>query len=155
MKKIKYYLTHKDSKKIRIELIKRDIFYINDLTKMFSLSKAHFPSIINGREPCTQYFFDCMNELGIDVKSLCDFKIVEPKKPYYLTENDVINIKIEMLKLRIKNIKQLAIKIGYSQSNIASIFKGKNPYNKGVDEALKSIGINVIKIYDEEEQEND
>ena len=76
---------------------------------------------------------------------------IKYKTLYFLEEEEEFDIRIEVLKLKIRSLSELGKKIGYSTSTVSATLNGNRPYTKEFDKALKSIGINVIKIYDEEE----
>ena len=71
-------------------------------------------------------------------------------KRYYLTEEEATEIRVEMLRKGYRTVVSLTKDIPFSESYIGGILRGVIPYPKIFDDALKSLGINVVHVYDEE-----
>ena len=76
-------------------------------------------------------------------------------KRYYLSEEESIEIRVAMLRKGYRTIVSLSEATKFSEGYIGNILRGGTPYPKIFDDALKSLGIDVIHIYDKEEEQNE
>ena len=75
-------------------------------------------------------------------------KFTRNKIVYFLTEDEEFAIRIKILELGYTSISEVARKINYKPTHLADVIAREKGYSKSIHEKLKSIGIDVVRIYD-------
>lgn len=75
-------------------------------------------------------------------------KFTRNKIVYFLTEDEEFAIRIKILELGYTSISEVARKINYNPTHLAGVIAREKGYSKSIHEKLKSIGIDVVRIYD-------